>query len=94
MTNTNNDYLRIVYRGGLRYPSEIVINILVIGLKLFKTIISERFEQSFIKSKHQRQLFANLMADAIDSLLADNIPDCSSCGTPFCEIIYKMYYNF
>jgi uncharacterized protein with PIN domain len=82
ISNINNEYLTFVDRGSLKYPSDEIVNVLAVGLKLFKTIISERYEYAFINSKCQRKVLVDLISDAVDLFLLNNTTVCASCNIP------------
>lgn len=99
--NSQISYLSVIDRGSLKYPSSLVVNILVVCLKVFQVIIGERYEMSFLKCKEQRKVLFNVMKECISSDLFSHCENCginssvyiNKCIFTFCNILLKNYGN-
>lgn len=70
-------YLQFIDRGGLKYPSEYLVNILLKGYSIFQVLISERYENDFLNARCQKSLLINLILRALELEELDE-SDCSN----------------
>lgn len=74
-------YLRIIDRGGLKWPSQFTFDVTACTFSVFQCLISETYEEEFLKVKNQRHLIQHLGSETCEY---NNIgADYSICG---CEV--------
>ena len=81
------EYLRLSSRGGLQWPNEFTLLIIVHTFNIFETLISERYEDIFLNHGHQNDLLLRLTENRITSEIIIERIDCV-CGTSS-EVLIK-----
>ena len=84
-------YFTVIDRGKLQYPSDFVINSLLISLRVFKVIICDRYENKFLKCKCQRKVLLSVICNVLDNI---NIEPCISCSTDLTVLFKKCLFKF
>ena len=90
-SNALSYYFNVIDRGNLKYPSDIVINILVTGFKVFKVMIGERYENTFLNCKSQRNVLMSVIYYALDGI---DLDVCHSCGRDLNTFFKKCIFTF
>lgn len=77
----------------MKYPSDELFEIIVIAFKVFKIVISDRYEGEFLCASNQRKALIKTINEFIDQ---DPIMDriCSKCGLPFKKLTGKCLFFF
>ena len=77
-------YLKILDRGGLKWPSEFTVSVCTSTYKMFQTLVG-KYKESFFQSSNQRSVLVKLCLDYQENI------DCSkefcSCGTPVDKVL-------
>lgn len=87
----SNHYFNVIDRGGLKYPSDRVINIILSGFKVFSVLIGDRYEQDFLNCNSHRSLFMNIVLNAVGSFQNEK---CNNCGIYFETLVNKCVFHF
>ena len=90
-SNALSYYFTVIDRGNLKYPSDIVINILATGFKVFKVMIGERYENTFLNCKSQRNVLMSVIYYALDGI---DLDVCHSCGRDVNTFFKKCIFTF
>jgi hypothetical protein len=90
-------YVSCVDRGGLKYPTVAAV---LVGYKVFSVIqvlVSERYEQDFLKLTNQKSIALSIVLDALtsdDYFHSEMSGICSVCQKPNRELIKLMIPRF
>ena len=77
----------ILSRGGLKWPTKFLIDIVADVYTVFNCLISDKYEQAFLGLTNQRQV---LVAISIDFI---NRPESAcECGFPMSKLVYKSVF--
>jgi len=90
MPQQDNYYFNVINRGSLKYPSDTLLEVIVVGFKVFKTLISERYEGDFLSVCNQRKA----LKTTITEFLNVTFENCDSCGYSFMKLIDKCLISF
>lgn len=80
-------YLKFIDRGGLKYPTDYFVSLVINLFLLFKILISEKFESHFLKEKSQKSLFVQL---GLNYLKKNQMLENTSC---YCGQQFSYFYK-
>lgn len=72
------DYLKVIDRGGLKWPKDITVQIAMHTFQMFQSLISSRFEEKFLACKNQRSAMQILTIEKLE--LNDVLKSTCACG--------------
>lgn len=94
--NEEYSYLKELDRGGLKYPTAFVVDVLSMCFLIFKEIVSKNYESEFKKCNNQFSIFVKLSMLGIeisDIIPISNCPKCHACILSFVHQILKTFSN-
>ena len=91
-----HNYIDIINRGDLKYPTENIVIIISVAYLIFKELISEKYEKDFVHAESkQHELFMKII---IENLRTNNIAwmndRCSECNYPYDSIVMHIIKSF
>lgn len=90
----NYIYLDTLNRGGLKYPTEFLVNVVIHTYKLFNAIITERFERHFLAENNQRALFIKLSLVSLQNSNIIGEDCCQNCEKYPIELVQMLLQYF
>lgn len=85
--NINQKYLASLSRGGLKYPTQLSLQISTIAFQIFQIVISEPFDKYFLKLKNQKQYLCSIIREKLEGLL-----DSEYC-TLHSSVLFSKFIN-
>ena len=86
------EYLSGLDRGGLNRPADFSFHLCMDAFKLFQTLISQKYEEQFLKLNDQRKAFTTLGVKLCEQTLDDML---FSCETDSCDLsLQKVVAKF
>lgn len=92
--NENYKYLKELNRGGLKFPTSIIVDILSMSFILFRKLLSKEYEDKFIGCNDQFSVFVKL---SMLGIYASNILEkdyCTECNAKFSTLMNKVLQIF
>lgn len=80
------EYLVNLDRGGLKYPSELITNIGICAYQIFQVLISQQYEENFLKYENQKYVLVLLILERTE---LEDVSECS-CGKNLFEYFEKV----
>lgn len=75
---SNSNYLSLLNRGGLKWPTSFMLNVCVTVYKIFQCILNE-FEDQFVRAHDQRNILLSICLKALYSEdMLELCPDCNA----------------
>lgn len=93
-------YIEALDRGGLMWPSQILVDIVAKVYMIFQVLLSEHYEKKFVSLPHHKEIAIHLCVDAIRPEIAcDSVCECSrssidvyrQCIARMCNILLNNY---
>lgn len=89
----DNCYFNVIDRGSLKYPTDFIVNVLVVAFKVFNLVISHRYESIFLRCRSQKNVLCNIITHALESNQSC-VERCIECGTSYQNIVNKSIVIF
>lgn len=93
LPKSSNPYFNSIDRGGLKYPSDFVLNVLIVTFKTFNLLISERYESTYLNCKSQRDVLIKISTNAINDLLFEKCCQCDNSTEIFVSKVIHIFGN-
>ncbi|XP_072159205.1 uncharacterized protein [Bemisia tabaci] len=84
------EYMSAIDRGGLNKPSEFSFDLCVNIYKLFKILISQKYEDQFLKLQIPHKAVVDLGLQMFESYIDHLVPECGTCELKIVKVIKKM----
>lgn len=86
-----NDYFLLIDRGGLKWPTSFVINLITIAYEIFQNLISD-FEEEFLNCTNQKCVLEQLVFEKLTITSSIPVPKCTCVESCTIIITKKCLY--
>ena len=77
-------YIDVLNRGGLKWPTQFLTDVVVDVFVVFKCLIAEKYEQAFSEVTNQRELLVKLSLE-----FPNKSEHMCECGMPISKTVYR-----
>ena len=86
-TDSSFDYLAAVDRGRLTWPTELLVDIVVQSIVVFKCLMLPKYYNQFVTAQKQRSILAELALERCKTVVLGITQKCSSCDKEITDVV-------